>query len=95
MSDFASLLCRVPDGSGLAPIKFCLYLLPLGAILKHHNLGYHNYVGDTKLYIISFKYKDPLESLTKLNGCISDIRTCKIKNKLFTNLIYNFFDLHF
>ena len=39
MSDLASLLCGVPQGAGLGPIKLCLYLLPLGAILRHHNIG--------------------------------------------------------
>ena len=73
MSDFASLLCGVPQGSVLGPMKLCLYLLPLGAILRHHNIGYHIYADDTQLYI-PFKCKDPLESLTKLNMCISDIR---------------------
>ena len=34
MSDFASLLCGVPQGSVLRPMKFCLSLLPHGAILK-------------------------------------------------------------
>ena len=34
---------------------------------------------------MSFKSKDPLESLTKLNMCISDIRVCMIKNKLKIN----------
>ena len=79
MSDFASLLCGVPQGSVLGPMKFCLYLLPLGAILRHHNIGYHIYADDTQLYI-SFKYKDPLETLTKLNMCISDIRVWMTKN---------------
>ena len=84
MSDFASLLCGVPQGSVLGPMKFCLYLLPLGAILRHHNIGYHIYADDTLLYI-SFKCKDPLESLTRLNMCISDIRVWMIKNKLKIN----------
>ena len=44
----------------------------------------HIYADDTQLYI-SFKCKDPLESLTKLNMCISDIRVWMIKNKLKIN----------
>ena len=71
--DFASLLCGVPQGSVLGPRKFLfVFASPLGAILRHHNIGYHIYADDIQLYI-SFKCKDPLESLTKLNMCISDI----------------------
>ena len=85
LSDFASLLCGVPQGSVLGPMKeICLYLLPLGAILRHHNIVYHIYADETQLYI-SFKCKDPLESLTTLNMCISDIRVWIIKNKLKIN----------
>ena len=58
--------------------EICLYLLPLGAILRHHTTGYHIYSDDTQLYI-SFKCKDPFESLTKLNMCISDIRVWMIQ----------------
>ena len=65
-------------------IVFCLYLLPLCAILKEHNIGYHIYADDTQLYI-SFNSKEPLTSLTKLNNCISDIRVWMIQNKLKIN----------
>ena len=66
-------MCGVPEGSVLGPHKFCLYLLPLGAILKYHGIGYHIYADDTQLYI-SFKCNNLLASLHKLNSCISDIR---------------------
>ena len=73
-------------------MKCCLYLLPLGAILRHHNIGYHIYTDDTQLYI-SFKCKDPLESLTKLNMCISDIRVWMNKNKFKINDSKNQFSI--
>ena len=37
------------------------------------------------LNLLPFKCKDPLESLTRLNMCISDIRVWMIKNKLKIN----------
>ena len=39
----------------------------------------------TRNSTFSFKCKDPLESLTKLNMCISDIRVWMIKNKFKIN----------
>ena len=84
MSGAANIVCGVPQGSVLCPLKLCLYLLPLGAILKHHGIGYHIYADDTQLYI-SFKCNNPLASLPKLNNRISDIRVWMIKNKLRIN----------
>ena len=84
LSDVASLICGVPQGSVLGLWKFCLYLLPLAAILRYHNIGYHVYADDTQLYI-SFKNKDLSGPLARLNSCISDIRVWVIKNKLKIN----------
>ena len=79
MSGVANIVCGVPHGSVLGPPKLCLYLLPLGVILKYHGIGYHIYADDTQIYI-SFKCNNPLASLPNLNNCISDIRVWMIKN---------------
>ena len=84
LSDFANIICGVPQGSVLGPLKFCLYLLPMSAILKYHKIGYHVYADNPQLYI-SFKCKQPLESISKVNSCLSDIRRWMITNKLKIN----------
>ena len=39
LSDFANIICGVPQGSGLGPLKLCLYVLPLSAILMYHKIS--------------------------------------------------------
>ena len=73
LSEFASIVCGVPQGSVLGPLKFFLYMFPLSAILRFPKIGYHVYAEDTLIYI-SFKCDDPSQALGKINVCISDIR---------------------
>ena len=82
--DFANIICGVPQGSALGPFKLCLYLLPMTAILKYYMIGYHVYADDIQLYI-SFKSKQPLEAISKVNRLSSDIRRWMITNKLKIN----------
>ena len=84
LSEFASIVCGVPQGSVLGPLKFCLYMLPLSAILRFHKIGYHVYADDTQIYV-SFKCDDPSQALGKINACISYIRRWMILNKLKIN----------
>ena len=84
LSDFANVICGASQGSALGPLKLCLYLLPMSAILKYHKNGYHVYADDNQLYI-SFKCKQQLEAISKVNSCLSDIRRWMITNKLKIN----------
>ena len=56
----------------------------MSAILRSHKIGYHVYADNTQLYI-SFKCKQPLEAISKVNSCLSDIWWWMITNKLQIN----------
>ena len=53
----------------------------MSAILKYHKICHYVYADDTQLYI-SFKCKQPLESISKVNSCLSDIRRWMNTNKI-------------
>ena len=59
----------------------CMYMYPIGSILRHHGIDYHIYADDTQLYI-KFDLSDPSIALEKNNLCISDVRTWMIKISL-------------
>ena len=84
MSEMNRLIYGVPQGSVLGPIEFCVYTLPLFAILKHYKIDYHIYADDTQIYC-SFDAESLDEVLGSLDNCISDIRSWMITNKLKIN----------
>ena len=43
LSELSELAYGVPQGSVLGPIAFCIYTIPLGAILRHFKIQYHIY----------------------------------------------------
>ena len=64
--------------------KLLKKLLQPKYMMKYHKIGYHVYADDTQLYI-SFKCKQPLESISKVNSCLSDIRRWLITIKFKIN----------
>ena len=50
----------------------------------YYNIDYYVYADYTQLPI-SFKCKQPLEAISKLNRCLADIRRWMINNKLNIN----------
>ena len=44
LSEMNRLIYGIPQGSVLGPIKFCLYTLPLSAILNIYKIEYHIYI---------------------------------------------------
>ena len=77
----------VPQGSVKGPLDFIIYTLPVGDIIRRHNLKFHGYADDVQLYT-SFNPKIPNAAemaLRKLELCIDDLKNWMKSNKLMLN----------
>ena len=50
-SDPNSLRYGLPQGSIVGPQSFAIYSIPIGRIIRKHNLQYHLYADDIQLYV--------------------------------------------
>ena len=74
----------VPRGSVLGPILFSLYISPVAAIAREHEIQQQQYADDTQLFI-AVSNPDCVAGLRRLEECIMELHIWFCVNKLALN----------
>ena len=76
-----------PQGSLIGAEDYKLYTLPVGDIIRKHNMLFEIYADDTQLYV-SFVIQDSndlLNAISKIELCVSEIKDWMTRNLLKLN----------
>ena len=87
MSDAVVLECGGPQGSLMGAEDYKAYTLPVGDIIRKHNLRFKIYADDTQIKI-SFDVKDKCDitvSIGLISECVADIKSWMTANMLKLN----------
>ena len=76
--------CGVPHGSVIGPLLFILYTAPIHHIIKSHGLEDMMYADDVQIYL-SFDPCDRDTAISRINACVSNIRSWSPRNMLALN----------
>ena len=78
------LSCGVPQGSILGPVLYSLYTVPLGSVLRQHEVKFHLYADDTQIYS-SCSPSNVDSCIRSLEGCVRDVQDWMTHNMLKLN----------
>jgi len=84
LSDPFVLKEGVPQGSVFGPTIFTMYFAPIGDIINAHGVKYMKFADDSQLYLI-FEPSERPDALSKIQECISDVRSWSVGDKLMFN----------